>query len=292
MMSGRGPMVLTLRNDSFSVSVDQRGAELQSVRYRERERLWQNENGGWAGHAPILFPVCGATAVRIDGRVYPCPFHGIARKATFSVAERGEAYVRLRLTSDAETLKQYPFAFRFDVIYTLEPDALMIAYEITNPETSELYASCGGHDSFALAEEVAAYELRFEKPECFESYLTDGDGHLTGETRMLGEGEVLDLATSLLEEGGSVCLDHLHSRAVALVRKATGETVAQVVFPETGKMVLWHPAGSRMLCIEPWQTLPDRVGETKDFSAKDGVLTVLPGGTVRVTRRILYGKGL
>ena len=283
--------MVSLHSEVFTVTANEIGAELTSVRYRGRERLWQNENGSWAGHAPILFPVCGVTAMRLGGRVYPCSRHGFARHALFSVAERSETRVCFRLLADAETTQLYPFAFRFDVVYTLLSDTLSVAYEIHNPGEGMLYASCGGHDSFALAEEVGEYALRFASEERLDSYLTDDEGRLTGRTQSLGQGRVLDLSTPLLDGGGSVCLDHLRSREVTLVRRTSGETVARVAFPETDKLVLWHPAGSRMLCIEPWQTLPDTVGDTRDFSVKDGVLAVPPGQTRCVTRRIAYGDG-
>lgn len=282
-------MQVTIRNAYLTVTASAQGAELQSVRCDGRERLWQNENGSWAGHAPILYPVCGATAVRLGGRVYPCPFHGIARAARFTVAAQTERSVCFRLLSDDETKKVYPFSFRFDVIYTLRGRTLTVTYEIENTGTEVLYASCGGHDSFALGDTVGAYALCFEKAENLDDYLTDGDGHLTGETVPLGEGRVLDLATPLLDGGGSICLDHLRSRAVTLRHKTTGEQVARLAFPDTEKLVLWHPEGSRMLCIEPWQTLPDTAGETRDLSEKDGILTVPPQQTLQITRRILYG---
>lgn len=283
--------MVSLHSEAFTVTANEIGAELTSVRYRGRERLWQNENGSWAGHAPILFPVCGVTAMRLGGRVYPCPRHGFARHALFTVAERSEAWVRFRLLADAETTALYPFPFRFDVVYTLLSDTLSVAYEIHNPGEGMLYASCGGHDSFALSEEVGEYALRFASEERLDSYLTDDEGRLTGRTQSLGQGRVLDLSTPLLDGGGSVCLDHLRSREVTLVRRTSGETVARVAFPETDKLVLWHPVGSRMLCIEPWQTLPDTVGDSRDFSAKDGVLAVPAGQTRCVTRRITYGDG-
>lgn len=282
-------MIVTLRNEAFTVMVDSTGAELQSVCCRGRERLWQNENGSWSGHAPILFPVCGATAMRLGGRLYPCPRHGFAKNAHFSVPEQSETSVRFRLVPDDATMEMYPFSFCFDVVYALTSDALSVAYEIRNTGSGVLPASCGGHDSFALSGDVSGYALRFAVPERFDDYLTDANGRVTGKTELLGVGEILDLATPLLDNGGSICLDHLNSRAVTLFAKATGETVARVEFPETGKLVLWHPAGSRMLCIEPWQTLPDTVGETLDFPEKDGILTVPAGATVRVTRRITYG---
>lgn len=284
--------MIILQNDTLTVAADPHGAELTSVCCRGRERLWQNENGSWAGHAPILFPGCGATAMRLGGRLYPCPRHGFAKDALFSVSEQSKTSVRFRTVSDAATMEMYPFSFCFDVVYTVTSNALSVAYEIRNTGADVLYASCGGHDSFALSGEVCEYALRFAESERFDDYLTDANGRLTGETQLLGSGEILDLSTPLLDNGGSICLDHLRSRAVTLFVKATGETVARVEFPETEKLVLWHPTGSRMLCIEPWQALPDAAGEAIDFPEKDGVLAVPAGTLARVTRRIIYGTAM
>lgn len=284
--------MVILRNEALTVTVDPHGAELTSVCLRGRERLWQNENGSWAGHAPVLFPVCGATAMRLGGQLYPCPRHGFAKNALFSIPKQSEASVRLRLVSDDATMEMYPFSFCFDVVYALTPDALSIAYEIRNTGSGVLHASCGGHDSFALSGEVCEYALRFAEEERLDDFLTDANGRLTGETKRLGTGEILDLSAPFLDNGGSICLDHLRSRAVTLFIKKTGETVARMEFPETEKLVLWHPTGSRMLCIEPWQTLPDAAGETLDFPEKDGVLAVPAGTLARVTRRITYGDAM
>lgn len=282
-------MEITIRNAHMTVTATTAGAELLHVSVDGRERLWQNEDGSWAGHAPILFPVCGANAVRLGGVVFPCPFHGFARRSEFSVVEATERSVRFRLLSDDETKKLYPFDFRFDVCYTLEERGIHVLSEIGNEGQETLYATLGSHDSFALDELPSAYYLRFDEPERFDSYLTESTAHLTGEVSHLGAGRDLDLETPILDAGSSICLDHLRSRGVTLVRKATGEAVARVVYPDTDKLILWHPAGARMLCIEPWQTMPDRVGDEREFPDKDGVLAVPAGGVARITRALLYG---
>lgn len=282
-------MQITIHHAHMTVTATTTGAELLNVVVDGRERLWQNEDGSWAGHAPVLFPVCGANAVRLDGVVWPCPFHGFAKGAEFTVIEKTERSVRFRLLSDDTTRKMYPFDFRFDVCYTLEERGIRILAEIGNEGEETLYTSFGAHDSFALEAGPEAYFLRFDEPECFDSYLTESTAHLTGEISRLGTGRLLDLATPIIEMGASICLDHLHSRGVTLVRKETGEAVVRVVFPDTDKLVLWHPAGARMLCIEPWQTMPDPLGDKREFTDKDGVLAVPAHGSVCIEREIHYG---
>ena len=63
-------MIYTIGGELLTVQISSLGAELVSVRYQGKERLWQNENGGWAGHAPILFPYAGRCSVKVDGKVY------------------------------------------------------------------------------------------------------------------------------------------------------------------------------------------------------------------------------
>ncbi len=278
----------SLRYENFELTATDLGAELLSVKYNGRERLWQNGNGAWQGHAPVLFPVCGACAMRVGGTVYPCPKHGIAKSSRFTLYERTESSLRYRLTSDERTRAAYPFDFTLDVVYRIERGALSIAYEVRNPSASPLSFSCGGHDSFALEDEPNRYELLFEKEERFESLLTDDDGFLTGETLFMGEGKTLDLDTFLLDDGNSVCFDKLRSRGVLLRRKETKKAVAEVRFPQSEKLVLWRPHGAKMLCVEPWQNFPDREGETEEFATKDGVIEVPPYGNVTVTRTIRY----
>lgn len=282
-------MEYVLQKEKLQITVAERGAEIVSVKYAGKEREWQNENGGWSGHAPVLFPVCGAYAVRVNGRDYPCPRHGFAMNRVFTLVEKAEDRLRFRLCSDEESKKLYPFDFSFDVEYRISDDKLCVAYEVKNEGESDLYFSCGGHDSFALAAEPKNYELEFEKEEVFESLLVNEAGYLTGETRFLSAGKILDLDSSLLDFGSSICLDKLRSGKVLLREKGTHRKIVQVIFPQSEKLVLWRPHGAKMLCIEPWQNLPDRAsGEDAEFSAKDGVIKVPPHGSERVIRTVKY----
>ena len=282
-------MEVRLTGDGFEVVASTLGAELQSVKFRGKERLWQNGDGSWQGRSPVLFPVCGACEMRVDGTVYPCPRHGFAKDLEFSLAERTEHLVRFRLTGTEELKKLYPYDFVFEVAYQIEGGVLSVGYAVYNTGEKDLYFSCGGHDSFALDCDLQNYELQFEREEEFESFLVNGqNGKLTGKTQSLGRGTVLNLSTPLLEKSNSVCLKPL-SRAVRLREKETGKTVAELFFPQSDKLVLWRPDGAKMLCIEPWQTLPDFETEPcKEFSEKDGVIRVPPHGKREVVRKLKY----
>lgn len=177
---------MTIQKDTLAITVSEWGAELISVKHRGKERIWQNENGEWSGHAPVLFPVCGACEVRVAGKVYACPRHGFAMHERFTLTEKSENRLTYRLISDSRTKELYPYDFILEVSYEIAGDELKITYEVHNPSKEELYFSCGGHDSFALESEIENYELVFEKEEKFASELVTEDGYLTGKNRALG----------------------------------------------------------------------------------------------------------
>lgn len=187
-----------LSDGNISLCVDSNGAEMISLVYDGRERLWQNVTGEWSGHAPVLFPVCGKCSVIVNGREYPIEKHGFARKREFSVAERGRDFIAFRLLADEETKKVFPFDFAFTVRYRLFENAVEVVYETENAGTEPLYFSCGGHESFALEKPIEDYEVRFEKEEKLIALVHDDEGRLTSKKKLLSENGILPLKTEYL----------------------------------------------------------------------------------------------
>ena len=73
------------------------------------------------------------------------------------------------------------------------------------------------------------------------------------------------------------------------LKTAQGEKLAEITFKEFKNLLLWRPDGAKMICIEPWQNLPDKVGqEFVEFSKKKGIDKVLPKQTKTAVRMIKY----
>ncbi len=273
-----------LENDAMSVMIDALGAEPVSLVFRGRERLWQNANGSWAGHAPVLFPVCGNCAVDVGGVHYRLPRHGFARRMNFALKAQTERCLSLVLHSDGETLRQFPFAFVLTVTYRLEGDSLLIGYEAENPAEEPLYFSWGGHLSHALFAPFSRHVLRFAEREELIAALHDGEGRLTGERKLLGTGRELPLSQEALN--GNTLIFKPRSREVTLCE---GEKpLAKVGFADFDYLLLWRPAGADMLCVEPWGNLPDRAGEFLPFPQKRGVRVLAGGESVSALQKITY----
>ena len=281
-------MTYEFGSDVLRCEVSDIGAELVSVKLNGKERLWQNDNGGWDGHAPILFPYSGRCAMVENGVQYPCPFHGFLFNLTFTLAEQTDNSITLTAHTNEETKKLYPHDVLFFVTYMVVGNCLEITYKAVNEGKETMYAAFGCHESYNLDGEVDEYEAVFEKDEKFLSwYAQADDGRLTGEYKDCGEGNTLALDADLVEQ--SVILANLNSRTVALKKRGEDKIVAKVTFPRFSNLLFWHPAGSRMVCVEPWQNLPDDFhAAPKEFSEKAGATAVQAGETLVACHQIEY----
>lgn len=282
-------MIYSINNQELSVKITDFGAEMISVKYRGKERLWQNDDGNWSGHAPILFPFCGNCQMLLQGKDYGSGFHGFVFKQVFAVAQQSESSITFCLTDNAQTLENYPFSFAFYVQYSLKEDTIGITYRIENRSDKTMYYACGAHDSFALPASVEAFALEFPQAESFIYQLHDANGRLSGATEDHGEGKRLPLENRDQSIGDSVILKSLRSRSALLVESANDRCLAQITFPDFSNLLLWHPKNSNMICIEPWQNLPDDADDTQnEFSDKPGVLMLAPRQSGEHHRTIQY----
>lgn len=277
-----------ISNKNIILTIDSLGAQPVSLHYKGKEKLWQNESGEWTRSAPILFPVCGNCRMLVNGKDYKIPFHGFARDSEFTLVEKRDNQIKFSLSSNDTTKCVYPFDFTFNVIYLLLEHGWKIEYEIINPmEDKILYVSAGGHESYLLDEEIDKYCIEFDKEEDFETRLVGKDKLILQETCFLGKGRTLQLPKEFMEEK-SLIFSELNSRK-ALLRKLTGEKVAELAFEGFDVFLLWHPPGTKMVCMEPWLNLPDSSETYKqEFSNKCGVLAISPQEKKILSRTIQY----
>lgn len=281
-------MIYSIKNNELSVQIDSRGAEVVSVKHNGIERSWQNENGSWSGHAPILFPVCGHCDMVVGGEKYEMPFHGFALTSTFECVTSKDDSVCFALSANEYTRKIYPFDFALYITYALSNNRLIVSYRIENRGDETLYFSLGGHDSFSLDGALSQYKLVFDRSEKFDAILHDDSGRLTGEIMRIGEGRELVLPEEFLRDGRTLILPDMRSDKVTLCR-LDGKKCAGLTFGGFGNILLWRPNGANMICIEPWMNLPDDVSDgLTEFADKRGVRRVAPRTAVELSRTVEY----
>ena len=141
----------TLSNAYLTCVVKADGAELCSLRDAvDQELLWQ-AGPAWPRHAPVLFPIVGRLVndtLLHRGQTYRMTQHGFARDRRFAWLDRKATSCKLVLKDDAQTHGTYPFAFRLEVSFALDDDALVWAATVINPGRETLPASVGAHPAF------------------------------------------------------------------------------------------------------------------------------------------------
>jgi galactose mutarotase-like enzyme len=266
-------MQYSVTEGKLTISVDTLGAELRSIVFDGKERLWQNQTGDWKGRAPILFPVCGHFDVRVDGKEYPIPPHGFTKKAEFTLKEEGKNSLTFLFKSSEKTKKMYPYDFELEVEYSVAGERLTIKQTVKNPSQTDMYFTLGGHESFALDKPLAMHELIFEKEEDFVHFMHTSKGYLSEERKYFGKGKKFIMPVNFLINGKTIIFGGLKSRKVQLRERDGGKKpLVNITFDGFENLLLWHCAGGNYICIEPWLNLPDPLDEKREFSQKPGVV--------------------
>ena len=278
-------MLYTIYNEKLTVQVESYGAEIVSVKYEGKERFWQNETGEWAGHSPVLFPLCGHYGITVEGKTYPMKAHGFARKCEFTCTKQTQTELAFTISATEETKKYYPYAFVLTVIYKIEDNKVFASYQVQNPDSKPLYFACGGHDAFKTESgDMSNYQIEFEKEENFLHYYHDDDGYLTGETRDFGTGKTLVLPQDFLQQGATLIFKDMKNSKVTLCEKG-GKKLASLTYEGFANLLLWREDNGAFICIEPWTNLPDLVGaKAVELSQKEGVMKVDGGAQKTLTR--------
>ncbi|MCO4888736.1 aldose epimerase [Cupriavidus sp. WGtm5] len=159
------PLVRIGQADSYLLLAPQYGARLVRWVHRGQDLLYWPDAADWSrpakvrGGNPLLFPFIGRHFVEgnagqwrdAGGMVHPLAQHGFARDLPFEVsAIDPQAAITMTLRDSEATRAGYPFAFAFDVAYTLLPDGLEVALRTTNTGTQRLPCYPGHHFYFTL----------------------------------------------------------------------------------------------------------------------------------------------
>ena len=289
-MGGKGvvSMILTIQNEALTVDIEDKGAQLASVRDRQRgtEYLWQGDPAIWNRRAPLLFPIIARlkdNQYTLDGKTWTIPTHGFCRDAPFVVTEHTDTAVSFRYADTEETRKVYPFAFSLTVTYTLEGRSLKKSHTVENRSDVPMLYELGGHDAYRApleeGETMGDYAIRFPGLDTVTPYGMDERNMITPKTvsyPLPGGRMPLTPSTYHLD---TVILDNLPERK-AILEDQDGKARVIVEFSDFPYLGVWTMAkdyDTNYVCIEPWTTLPDATFVGRALADKAGVRTLEAG---------------
>ncbi len=276
-------MIYSIENEFLKVSVQDKGAELQSILGANgTEYLWQGDPKYWTGRAYNIFPFVGRLTegrYLMDGENHEMAIHGIARYRVFQVAAQEKDRLVMELASDEETYAIYPRHFVFRVIYALEGSTLVQTYQVENRDGKTMYFGLGGHPGFNVPGKFEDYRFRFE-PECQpQRMLFSDDCFITeAEDYPLEENKYIYLRHDLFDRDAIVLRGI--SRKVVL-ESTTGDYRVAVSYPGMPYVGLWHKpmTDAPYVCVEPWCSLPAKAGTLTVFEQKEDLISLEAGKT-------------
>ncbi|SFC59246.1 Galactose mutarotase [Flexibacter flexilis DSM 6793] len=279
-------MNTTIKNNFLSVSVNNLGAELTSIRRVSdgREYLWQAGTQYWSRHAPVLFPIVGKlrnNEYRFQTHTYSLSQHGFARDMEFDLVGRETDRLLYKLTSDSVTMGIYPFEFEFYIGYQLIDNNLNVNYWVKNTGKDTMYFSVGGHPAFNInveeGETIEDYYLYFSEPETQPLYSLE-NGLIGGiaEEKFLDNTQKLLLHCNIFDKDALI-FKNLRSESVILFNKQNTYALGMYFkgFPNFG---VWSKKDAPFVCLEPWLGIADNVNASGELTEKDGILSLAAGG--------------
>lgn len=281
----------TLSNNHLSISVADKGAELQSIynHTHQLEYMWQADPLYWPKHSPVLFPIVGGlknNQYTYQGNAYNLPRHGFARDHYFTLTEASDSLLRFALQSNEATLVNYPFHFIFEVIYTLREDVVEITFRVSNTGPNKMFFSVGAHPAFALPLVTNTtyndYYIEFEKAENAGRWPLSAEGLLMDEPiPFLESNRKLPLDKSLFAQD-AIVFKHLNSTTLHIKSEQTdhGLTILYDGFPYMG---MWAAKGADFICIEPWCGIADSIHASGNIEEKKGMENLDSGDTFERT---------
>jgi len=266
-------MNIQLENKNFSISINTKGAELNSFKNQilNKEYIWEGNPEFWGKHSPILFPIVGGLkndSYYYNDKKYNLSRHGFARDFEFDIIEKTDLSVTFSLKENDETLQKYPFQFELQIKYVLTENKLVIIYHIKNDSKAEMPFNIGAHPAFALPKNFTNYSLEFEKQEELITHELENN-LFSGTTRTIALDKAnLPLNYSLFEKDALV-FKTLESKSVKILEN--GNPFLKVNYEDFGSLGIWTVKNAPFICIEPWIGFADEVSSNGNLFDKKNI---------------------
>jgi galactose mutarotase-like enzyme len=156
----------------------------------------------------------------------------------WELEELADQGVRLVLEDDETSRAQFPFAFRLELEYRLEPEALAITARVHNrgeAGSPPMPFSLGLHPYLAVSD-PAAVDLTGLPHRCLDHHTMEPDAT---ESQLQDLGRGVDLLCQAREP-------------VRLLDPAAGRTITLETTPPFDLVVIWTEPPRPMVCLEPW----------------------------------------
>ena len=265
-------MIKTLINDFLSITVNFKGAELQSIKRDKNEYIWNGDVEFWGKHSPVLFPIVGTlknNSYFLENEAYQLSRHGFARDLEFELLESEYNSLLFSLKANDVTLTNFPFEFELQIKYKLHDKKLIIQYEVINNSDKKMPFSIGAHPAFSLPSGFENYSLEFSDIENPEYFLLQ-NGLIGDQTETLFINDrILQLQYKKFEKDALV-FKTLKSESITILENS--KPYIKINFKNFPNLGLWSIQDANFICIEPWFGYSDTTNSNGEILEKEGII--------------------
>lgn len=287
--------MIQIKNEVLSAGVQKKGAELCSLKNLKTgtEYIWQADPKIWPSHAPNLFPVIGilkSGSYYFEGEKYQLPKHGFVRhNENVKLVNQDETRLTFELNYSEETLKSYPFKFKFEINFTLKANTLQVSHRIFNLDEKPLYFSLGGHPAFntplSNGQKYEDYYLQFDQKQDLNSYVLNEDGLVKNETKVITKDDNRIQLNKNIFDDDALIFKNIKSKKVSLNNRKSGR-ILTVAYEDFENLGVWAKPGAPYVCIEPWLGIADVEETSQDIKIKEGIMKLMPSKTFNASYTI------
>ncbi len=281
MDKNKGRFIL-LKNGKTQVLVDRIGAQIVAIDVDGQQISFSGATDPlfevdtqWAKTAPVLFPNPGPvgkenekygvlprdgkdTTYYHNGGVYKIGQHGFAQNTEFVVQGFDGKSCVLSIDADEETVKHYPYDFRFYVVIDIDENG-QINYKsaVNNLDNKPILAGQGWHPAFKLHADPRCYKVVFRNLEKDESCEAE-------------EGVLYDVYEPFIKANKSKGFGGIKSADVEIVYVdpvTNKQTTYLTMHTDSPNIIIWSRdkdyeeahGHEYFLAIEPWNTTPRQI---------------------------------
>jgi galactose mutarotase-like enzyme len=268
--------MIILQNEILRATIAPKGAELQSLINTTTgiEYMWSGA-AAWPKYSPVLFPIVGGLkndTYYFNDTAYQLPRHGFARDKFFAAEKISETEAIFTITEDEQTLTVYPFAFKLQLRYQLNGNALSCTYQVYNSGNEDLLFSVGAHPAFAVPfikdTNYADYYLQFNTTETLQRWKLE-NGLIAAPESLPITNNILPLQPSLFYED-AIVLKHMKSNIITLACNKN-EHGLHFKFDDFPFFGIWAAKDAPFVCLEPWCGIADSLTHNQQLKDKEGI---------------------
>lgn len=271
-------MPVVIQDDVIRVNINEHGAQPTSLFNKKNglEYIWPADEKYWLWHAPVLFPIEGKlkdSFCLINGEKYYIGQHGFARDQDFTVISKNKNSVVLRLDYSEDSLKIYPYKFRFEINYQVDQGKLKTKYQIINLDTQDIYFTVGSHPGFnlPLTNDTTYEDYYLHLSSSYEHIPLDKNGLVDIHNKQQGGEQNIALNRELFKNDALI-FEFSNPSPQIEVRNHINKHGLRLSSDNAKYWGVWscYPKEGKFICIEPWWGITDVVGTDQNFTHKFG----------------------